>query len=47
MFGFSKSFTIFFIISVLISIATKNWENGLTIMIIYGIIRIIWKLFTD
>lgn len=45
-FGFSKIFVIFLIISVLIGFATKDWHNGAFLLAIYAIITIVWRILT-
>jgi type IV secretory pathway VirB3-like protein len=44
--GLSKSFIIFFIIAVILSIWSKNAFNGLVLMSVYAVVRIIWKGLT-
>jgi hypothetical protein len=45
-FGFAKSFIIFLIIAVAFSIWTKNAMNGVVLMGIYAVIKIIWGILT-
>ena len=45
-FGFSKSFVIFLFISIIIGIGTENWKNGLYLISLYAITKIIWNILT-
>ena len=45
--GISKTFIIFFILSIVIAIGTKNWKIGVVLMGIYAGIKIIWKFLTE
>jgi len=45
-FGFAKIFVIFLFISVAVGIGTHSWENALSIIGAFIVIRVIWKLFT-
>ena len=45
-FGFAKSFVIFLFIAGVVAWGTHNIMNGLSILAVFIIIRIIWKLLT-
>ena len=45
-FGFSKDFVIFLFISVGVGFATENPKAGLSVMIAYAIVKIIWRILT-
>jgi len=45
--GFAKSFVIILILAVAFSIWTKNALNGLVLVLIYAVVRIVWKLLTQ
>jgi hypothetical protein len=44
--GLSKSFIVFLIIAVAFSIWTKNAFNGIVLIGLYAVIKIIWKGLT-
>jgi len=44
--GFSKDFIIFLFISIGVGFATENPKAGLSIIIAYAIIKIIWRILT-
>jgi len=46
MLGFSKLFVIFIFVAIVIGYGTKSWVNGLVLIGIFAIIRIVWKLLT-
>ena len=46
MFGFSKSFVVVLIISIIISVGSRDPIIGLEIMGGYIVLRIIWNVFT-
>jgi hypothetical protein len=43
--GLSKSFIIFFVISVLIGLGA-GYKSGLAVMAAYAVVRTIWKILT-
>jgi len=45
MFGFSKSFVIFLFLSLIIW-RYAGWQNGVGLMVLYIIVKVVWKLFT-
>ncbi len=46
-FGLSKTFVIFIFLSIALAVGTDNWKNGVVLLGIYAIIKVIWKLMTD
>jgi len=44
--GLSKPFIIFFVISVGLGYATKNWRVGLVLMGMFAVITILWRYLT-
>jgi len=40
--GLAKSFVIFLFFSLGLAYWTKNWINGVVLMFLYGIVKIIW-----
>jgi len=46
MLGFSKMFVICLIISAAIAYGTKNIWNGVSIMAMFAVSRIIWRFLT-
>jgi len=40
----AKSFIVIIILSVLLSIATKNVWNGVVLFLLYGVVKGIWRL---
>jgi len=47
MLGLSKSFVIFLILAILISIAMKNYMFGVWIMGIYAVVKFAWRFLTQ
>lgn len=46
MLGLGKTFVIFIIISMMIGLATKNWQDSAIIMGTYIICIIVWRFLT-
>ena len=45
-FGFAKIFVIFLFIAIAVAVGTENYYNGVVIIGVFAVIRIIWKLLT-
>lgn len=45
--GFSYSFTIFLFLAIVVAIATKDWHNALSVLGVYAIVTVIWKICTQ
>lgn len=45
--GFSKSFIIFIFLSIILSIGTNNYKNGIFLMVIYVGVKIIINILCD
>ena len=46
MLGLAKSFVIILVLAIAIAVASKNWKNAVVIIILYAIVKIIWKFLT-
>lgn len=44
--GFSKDFVIFLILSIILGFATENPKAGLSLMITYVIVKVVWRILT-
>ena len=45
--GLSKDFVIFLFLSLALAYGSGNWKNGVTMMSVYIICKIIWKILTE
>ena len=45
-FGLSKDFCLFLFLSIALAIGSGNWKNGVALLGVYAIVKIVWKLLT-
>ena len=45
-FGLNKPTAIFFILSVVMAVGTRNWKNGAVLFGVFAVCMIIWKVLT-
>lgn len=46
MFGFAKGFAIMLIVSLVIAYGTRSIKTGLSFLIFYIIVKMVWRLLT-
>lgn len=44
--GFGKLFVIFLVLAVILGYVTKNFWNGVVLIILFAIIKLIWNFLT-